>query len=103
MIDLNKLKTEHARYKEALLSIRVTDGEAGRLIAAEALNPPPPEPVTLKDILSALDRYKTKTDDYVAILFNPDESGGIKVGATEVEIFEFINLRQALDFLTNEN
>lgn len=94
--EILKLKTEHARYKTALVNILCSESNA---IAQKALYPTPPPPVTLPELLSALERWKIRTNDYIAIHFNPDESGTLLRGTFEDEIFEFTTLRQALDFL----
>lgn len=102
MNEIDKLKIEHARYKKALVVIEIDmNNRTAARIACEALNPPPPPPVTLHDITSALAKWKAKTDDYIAILLNPDESGILLAGSREEEIFQFNSLRQALDYLND--
>lgn len=98
MNEIDKLKIEHARYKKALAEIEHGLCTFASRTAREALNA---TPITLHDITSALDKWKTKTGDYIAILFNPDESGKLLVGVGEKEIFQFNSLRRALRYLND--
>lgn len=95
---IDKLKSDLERYHKALTQIRCdyTSSSIAHQTAEAALNPPP---VTLPELLSALDGWKERNNEYIAILFNPDESGNLRRGFLEEEIFEFTTLRQALDFL----
>lgn len=103
ILEIAKMKTEHARFKEVLGAIAHEYSDRPRmaayLMADSALNAPPPPPVTVQEILTALEGWKIRNDDYIAILFNPDESGGIRRGSHEDELYEFVSLRQAVDFL----
>lgn len=103
MTEINKLKIEHARYKKALETFSKTRfislADTHR-IADCALNPPPPEPVTLANLLSALKTYSA-SHGVTYILFFRDESGGFEQCGER--IFTFTSLQEAYNFLTHEN
>lgn len=101
MNEINKIKAEHARYKEALETLasgRITIADARR-VADCALNQPPPLPVTLEALQEAIIVAESRTQDFVAILLNKDGSGNFRLGPTEKLGVEFKNLQDALDLL----
>lgn len=104
ILEIAKMKTEHARFKEVLGAIVIEYSDRPRmaayLMADSALNPPPPPPATVGEILTALEGWKIRHNcEYIAIKFNPDESGALLRGAQEDELYEFVSLQQAVDFL----
>lgn len=100
MNEINQLKSEHARYRKALKNIceNFNNSSAACRVANEALKPPPPLPVTLDELKTALESYNKK-HSAVSIHFFRDESGSIRDG-DEKRVFSFNTLREAVDFLT---
>lgn len=103
MNEIEKLKAEHARYEKALQSLLYEHGTHSLAYKAAyaALNPPPPAPVTLDELKSALNRYNEVTPEggFYSINFFRDESGSIRDG-NESRVFSFSSLREAVDWLT---
>ena len=101
MNEITKLKTEHARYEKALKTIhdQYAVGTLAYKYADAALYPPPPVPVTVDDLLTAL-REKNRRDGGAlhSIRFFSDESGHLY---SEGQRFyaAFYSLRDALDKL----
>lgn len=101
MNEIYKLKTEHARYKKALETLRSPGGTSRadmHRIADCALCPPPAASVTLALLIEALKKF-SETHDNVYIMFFSDESGGIK--QNEQRVFTFNSLQEAYNFLTS--
>lgn len=99
MNEIQKLKTEHARYKAALVEI-TNDREC--VVAIRALYPPPPPTVTLSDLQDALQKAVDRTGDYVALLMNKDGSGNFRIGCHERRGKYFSNLHNALAMLLSD-
>lgn len=101
MNEIEKLKTEHARYKKALETFSKTRcislADTHR-IANCALNPP--APVTLDELKNALSLFQAnRALEYVSIQFHKDDSGAI-LDCRDRVLFSFTNFREAADFLT---
>lgn len=99
MNEIEKLKTEHARYKAALEKIvsQYLDSSDAYKFANKALNPPP---VTLDELKAALNRYNEVSPlrGFYSIHFFRDESGSIRDGGDD-RVFSFSTLREAVDWL----
>lgn len=104
MNEIEKLKTEHARYREALEEIISDYADQPTSLAAlgarNALNPPPPAPVTLDELKTALAAYNKANPNggLYSIAVYRDESGSIRDGG-ENRVFSFATLREAVNFL----
>lgn len=108
MIDLNKMEADHDRYKKALTQIRCAyvSSTIAHQTAEAALNPPPPEPVTLKELCATLKKInRAKGGELHSIRFFSDESGHLYKEGDKFYA-AFYSLREALDLLNtdiNEN
>lgn len=97
---------EHARYKAALQRIKLESEDyeswcAGAWADA-ALNPTPPVPVTVAQLIAALQKFnntRLNGADIRAhwIMFFKDESGGIQ--NHDGRVFSFSSLQEAFEFL----
>lgn len=98
---MSKFSEQHARYEEALKRISTTYGNAARLIALNALNPPAPAvPVTLEEIQDALrERNKCTALGLHNITIFSDGSGHVSYGDGTGYLFHFETLQRALELI----
>lgn len=89
----HKLRIENERYKIALENI--LDGAPPRTLAEAALNPAPPAPVTLADILAALG---PNNEDYRNPSIHIFNDGSAIINLSMGKTRAFTTVQQALDF-----
>lgn len=96
---MSKFSEEHDRYEIALKRISETYGNAARLIAINALNPPG-VPVTMEAILEALrERNKATALGLHNITIFSDGSGHVSYGDGTGYLFHFETLQRALELI----